>query len=149
MSLSLRPGVANSRRPARSSPRRTKSSVCDTYQAALNRPLIPPVHRFRDVACRGKRRLMRVDTRGFFGVRRAFMEVTRPQQSLILRLDRCVAFAGSLAQTLQVGDLDMSPAVVDEIRLLQRVGDQRYAVAARADHLGQRFLRQHQLTSAG
>jgi len=43
---------------------------------------------------------------------------TRPQQSVILRLDGRVAFAGGLAQTVEVGDLDMAPAVLDKIGLL-------------------------------
>src|SRR5665213_4081336 len=72
-----------------------------------------------------------------------------PKQSVVLRLDRCVTFARGLAQPIEIGDLDMSPAVVNEIGVLQRVGDQRYAVAARADHLRHRFLRQHELVAAG
>ena len=43
----------------------------------------------------------------------------------------------------------MPAAVVDEVRLLQRAGHQRYAVAARADHLRHRFLGQLQLVAAG
>src|SRR5450432_3547420 len=76
-------------------------------------------------------------------------QATRTEQPLVLGLDRCIAFAGSVAETLQIGDLDMAPAVADEIGLLQRVGYQRYAVAARADHLRHRFLRQNDLVAAG
>ena len=71
------------------------------------------------------------------------------KQSFVLGLDRRVAFARGSAEAIQVGDLDVSPAVADEIGLLQRVGHQRYAVAARADHLRHRFLRQNELVAAG
>ena len=71
------------------------------------------------------------------------------QQPRVLRLDRRVALAGSLDQAVHVGDFDMSAAVVDEVRVLQRVGHQRNAVAARADHLGHRFLGQDELVAAG
>ena len=71
------------------------------------------------------------------------------QQPGVLRLDRRVALAGSLDQAVHVGDFDMPAAVVDEVCVLQRVGHQRHAVAARADHLRHRFLGQDQLVAAG
>src|SRR5258708_20404519 len=55
------------------------------------------------------------------------------KQPVVLGLDRRVAFAGGLDETIQIGDLDMPAAVVDEIRLLQPVVHQRYPLAARAD----------------
>src|SRR6266404_4486658 len=74
---------------------------------------------------------------------------TRTKQSFVMGLDRCVAFAGGLAEAVQIGDLDVSPAIADEMGLLQRVGHQRYAVAAGSDHLRHRFLRQNKLVAAG
>src|SRR4030095_11349052 len=73
----------------------------------------------------------------------------RMQQSRVLRLDRRIALARRLDQAVEVGDLDMPAAIVNEIRLLQRVGHQRYAVTARADHLRHRFLGQDELVAAG
>src|SRR5450755_2104315 len=45
-------------------------------------------------------------------------QATRTKQPFVLGLDRCIAFAGSVAEALQIGDLDVSPAVADEIGLL-------------------------------
>ena len=63
-------------------------------------------------------------------------QATGPKQPVILRLDRRVAFARGPAEAVDVEDLDVPAAVVDEIRLLQRVGHERNAVAPCADHLG-------------
>src|SRR6201994_2485645 len=78
-----------------------------------------------------------------------YVFATRAQQPLALGLDRRIAFAGALAEPAWIIEFDMSAAVTNQIALLQRVGHQRHAVAARADHLGHRFLRQHQLVAAG
>jgi hypothetical protein len=49
-------------------------------------------------------------------------QATRTKQSVILRLDRRVAFAGGFSQAFRVYDLDVSTAVVDQIGLLQGIG---------------------------
>src|SRR4029078_11164497 len=70
------------------------------------------------------------------------------QQTRVLGRDRGAELAGSLDQAIAINNLDMTAAVVDEIRLLQRVGHKRYAVAARADHLRHRFPGQDKRSDA-
>ncbi len=48
----------------------------------------------------------------------------RPEQPVVRALHGGVTFARRLAQALQVEDLDVPALLVDEIRLLQRIGDQ-------------------------
>src|SRR5689334_16438950 len=50
-------------------------------------------------------------------------------QPVVLRLHGRIAFARRLAQAIQVQDLDVPTAVVDEIGVLQGIGDQRHTVA--------------------
>ena len=47
-----------------------------------------------------------------------------PEQPVVLGLDRRVALARRPDETIQIGDFDMAAAVMNEIRLLQRVGNQ-------------------------
>src|SRR5260370_23246192 len=44
-------------------------------------------------------------------------QAMKMKQSFVLGLDRRVAFARGSAEAIQVGDLDVSPAVADEIGL--------------------------------
>ncbi len=81
--------------------------------------------------------------------RRSVADRLTTQQSGILRLDGGVAFARGSDQSIRIGDLDVAAAVVDEVRLLQGVCDQRHAVAAGADHLRHRLLGQDDLVAAG
>jgi len=73
----------------------------------------------------------------------------RTQQSLVLGPDRGIAYAGGSGQAIEIDDLDVAAAVTNIVRPLQRMGDDRYAVAAGADHLGDQFLRQHKAIAAG
>ena len=77
------------------------------------------------------------------------MLAARSKQPVVLGLDGSVALARGAAERVGIVEFDMSAAVVDEIGLLQRVGHQRYAVAARADHLRHRLLGQDKLVAAG
>jgi hypothetical protein len=52
----------------------------------------------------------------------ASRQATRPDQSVVVNLDCCVTFARGLAEAIEIGDLDMPPAVMDVIGLLQRIG---------------------------
>ena len=72
-----------------------------------------------------------------------------PQQALVLRLDRRVAFAGDRAEAGGIGNLDITATVADAVFLLQRMRDDRDAVAARTDHLSHHFLRHHEAVAAG
>src|ERR1035437_10805866 len=148
------PGEIFVAREKSSTPLRTRTRQHrDDYQGSLNSQLIPdrinfPAPAQADRSYTGSiniaAAIYRIRRRGECSRRAA-----RPKQSVVLRLDRCVAFACGLAEAFQIGDLDMSPAVVDDIGLLQRIGHQRYAVAAGADHLRHRFLRQNESVAAG
>jgi len=58
----------------------------------------------------------------------------------VVCLDRRVAFAGRLSETVEIDDFDMAAAVMNMVSLLQRAGSQRDAVAPRADHLRKLLL---------
>jgi hypothetical protein len=113
---------------------------CDKYQRYLNSQLIPariifavPSWRVRNSTGSRQRRgsrfiVMRMgDTPANARVRSGSLacrrdqcsrQATRTKQPFVLGLDRCIAFAGSVAEALQIGDLDVSPTVADEIGLL-------------------------------
>src|SRR5215472_5370628 len=50
------------------------------------------------------------------------------QQPVVVCLDRRVAFAGRLSETVEIDDFDMAAAVMNMVSLLQRAGSQRDAV---------------------
>lgn len=67
----------------------------------------------------------------------------------MMRIDGHMAFAGHLAQTARIGNVDKTPAATDHSCPLQRMGDDRYRVALHADQLGHRFpSRRHGFVTA-
>src|SRR6185312_17435112 len=78
-----------------------------------------------------------------------FPELLREKQAVVVSLDRAVTLAGSFPQTLDVEKANVAARVFDQARLLQRVGDDRNARAAHAEHLREELLRQHQIVAIG
>ena len=62
-----------------------------------------------------------------------------------LLLDHPVALAGLLFEARTIQDPDAAPAVMDQAELLQFSGRLRDTLAAHAEHVGNEFLRHHQL----
>ena len=63
------------------------------------------------------------------------------QQPKVLSVDRSVAFARNIFQTIDIQNPDVTPAIFYETCLLQNMSHQRYAVAFHSDHLSQEILR--------
>ena len=73
----------------------------------------------------------------------------RVEQPASVALDGVVAFAGGFLQAFDVEHADMPPAVLDQPRLLQRIGDERHAGSPHAHHLGEKLLGQGDIVAAG
>jgi hypothetical protein len=64
----------------------------------------------------------------------------KSEQPLAMRPQRLVAFAGNLAQTLHIEDVDVALLVPNETSLLESVGHERYARPSYPEHLGEELL---------
>jgi hypothetical protein len=71
-----------------------------------------------------------------------------PDQSAIMRLHRLVALASRLSQAFDVRNLDISPRIPDQARLLQGECDGSDAGPSDTQHLGQKLLRERQTVTA-
>src|SRR5882724_11378880 len=76
--------------------------------------------------------------------RRSFTEET----SVIIS-NRGVAFAGRLLQSRPIANDDDSPPIADEVRILQRPGDDGHALAADSQHVSEELLGHRKLVAAG
>lgn len=62
----------------------------------------------------------------------------------MMRVDGAVTLAGRLLETARVGNIDVTAAVTDYSRSLQRMSDERNRVSLHAHQLRQGFLSQRQ-----
>lgn len=65
-----------------------------------------------------------------------------------MHIDRLIALAGSLPQSIQVRDFNVPSRVFDDSGLLQHMSNGGDAIAPHADHLGQEILSQMQMVLA-
>jgi hypothetical protein len=66
--------------------------------------------------------------------------VSLVQQPVVLRIDCLVAFAGGFPQSSEIHNFDVSPVVLDDTGLLQRMCNGGDAVPLHTDHLSQEVL---------
>ena len=64
----------------------------------------------------------------------------RPEQRLVIRFDGPVAFADSLLQGFNIGDLNMASRILYHTSLLKRARMQRHAGPLDAQHFSKKFL---------
>ena len=64
----------------------------------------------------------------------------RPEQRLVIRFDGPVAFADSLLQGFNIGDLNMASRMLYHTSLLKRARMQRHAGPLDAQHFSKKFL---------